>query len=56
MWWCPNLSVPDPTLILPLAVGLSFAGAIFISNNKLKQQEQSWRWVQSWSLRLFDKE
>lgn len=39
MWWCPNLSVPDPTLILPLAVGLSFAGAIFISNNKLKQQE-----------------
>jgi len=39
MLWCPNLSLPDPTLILPLVVGLSFAGAIFVSNNKLKQQE-----------------
>jgi len=38
LFWCPNLSDPDPTLILPLIVGLTFASTIFISNNKLHQQ------------------
>ena len=38
LFWCPNLSSPDPTLILPLVVGLSFATGVFISNNKLQQQ------------------
>jgi len=34
--WCYNLSVPDPTLILPILVGVTFASTIFISSNKLK--------------------
>ena len=38
LFWCPNLSDPDPTLILPLIVGVTFASTIFISNNKLQQQ------------------
>ena len=38
LWWCPNLTQPDPTLLLPIIVGISFAGAIFISNNKLQTQ------------------
>ena len=36
--WCPNLAVADTSLILPLMVGVSFAGAIFVSNNKLQIQ------------------
>ena len=40
--WCPNLSVPDPSLILPLTVGLSFAATIFVSNNKMQQQVKSY--------------
>lgn len=35
--WCQNLSVPDPTFILPVLVGLTFASTIFISSNKLQQ-------------------
>ena len=34
--WCYNLSVPDPTLILPILVGVTFASTIFISSNKFK--------------------
>lgn len=33
--WFSNLTVPDPTFILPLIVGLSFAANIFISSNRL---------------------
>ena len=36
--WCPNLTVADTSLLLPLMVGVTFAGAIFISNNKLQMQ------------------
>ena len=36
--WCPNLALADTSLILPLLVGVSFAGAIFVSNNKLQMQ------------------
>ena len=38
MWWCPNLSVPDPTFILPALVGLSFASTIFVSSVKARAQ------------------
>jgi inner membrane protein COX18 len=34
-FWFPNLTIPDPTLLLPLLVGLSFAANIFISSNRL---------------------
>jgi len=36
--WCQNLSVPDPTFILPVLVGVTFASTIFISSHKLKQE------------------
>jgi inner membrane protein COX18 len=34
-FWFPDLTIPDPTLLLPLLVGLSFAANIFISSNRL---------------------
>eukprot|EP00092_Neocalanus_flemingeri_P009418 GFUD01010132.1.p1 GENE.GFUD01010132.1~~GFUD01010132.1.p1 ORF type:complete len:348 (-),score=86.68 GFUD01010132.1:718-1761(-) len=34
--WCQNLSVPDPTFVLPVLVGLTFATTIYISSNKLQ--------------------
>jgi len=34
LWWCPNLSVPDPTFLLPVMVGLTFASTIFVSSVK----------------------
>lgn len=34
--WCSNLSLPDPTLLLPVIVGGSFALNIWISGNRLK--------------------
>lgn len=36
--WCPNLALADTSLLLPLLVGVSFAGTIFVSNNKLQMQ------------------
>lgn len=36
--WCPNLAMADTSLLLPLLVGVTFAGAIFVSNNKLQMQ------------------
>ena len=42
LFWCPNLSVPDPTLILPVLVGFTFASTIFVSSVKGRVQiEQS---------------
>ena len=42
LFWCPNLSVPDPTLILPVLVGFTFASTIFVSSVKARVQiEQS---------------
>jgi len=34
--WFSNLTIPDPTFILPVLVGLSFATTIYISANKFK--------------------
>ena len=36
--WLPNLALADTSLRLPLLVGVSFAGTIFVSNNKLQMQ------------------
>ena len=36
--WCPNLTVADTSLLLPVMVGVAFTGTIFMSNNKLKMQ------------------
>jgi len=42
LFWCPNLSAPDPTLVLPVLVGLTFASTIFVSSVKASVQiEQS---------------
>ena len=38
LFWCPNLSVPDPAYILPVLVGVSFASTIFVSSVKAKVQ------------------
>jgi len=36
--WCSNLAQPDPYLILPVLVGLSFAATVFVSSHKLTTQ------------------
>ena len=36
--WCPNLSVPDTTLIVPVLVGFAFASTIFVSSVKARVQ------------------
>ena len=36
--WCPNLTIPDTSLLLPLMVGVTSAGLVFISDNRLKMQ------------------
>lgn len=36
--WCSNLAQPDPYLILPVLVGLSFAATVFVSTDKLTAQ------------------
>merc|ERR1712066_693053 len=42
LFWCPNLSAPDPTFILPVLVGVTFASTIFVSSVKARLQiEQS---------------
>ena len=38
MGWCSNLAQPDPYLILPVLVGLSFAATVFVSSHKLTTQ------------------
>ena len=36
--WCPNLTMVDTSLLLPLMVGVTSAGLVFISDNRLKMQ------------------
>ena len=49
LWWCPNLSVPDPTFLLPVMVGLTFASTIFVSSVKAQATKEQSEKLQRYS-------
>merc|ERR1711874_548355 len=49
LFWCPNLSVPDPTWILPVLVGFTFASTIFVSSVKAGVQKEQSEKLQKYS-------
>jgi len=49
LFWCPNLSAPDPTFILPVLVGVTFASTIFVSSVKTGVQKEQSGFLQKYS-------
>ena len=49
LFWCPSLSVPDPTWILPVLVGFTFASTIFVSSVKAGVQKEQSEKLQKYS-------